>query len=442
VKSCQAWALAAYVWFAPSLRASAQPARGYVDQTTALQQSIDALPFGGVLDCRGAHYQVVTLQLKSNMTMQNCSLEAIPGSLDLTAPITIDGRGRTVENIVIRNVDVVGNRRDQTNIGYVGQEDGGRHCFRILGRVANLLIEGSSGSYCATDGIAFVSYGVSSSDNPADLPFQNITVRNSSFSFNRRHGVSAEGMNGATFDNVAFLNNGTTVGGGFTEGDLCASTVGNCFGTGFWYEDYRSDIAGGGLNDVMFSRCAFRNNFQRSLFFLTHEQPSVNGYRSRSNIRILNSWLDSGSEPLDEDYAIQFQVDGSLNNRGAVFQNILIQNTSLNGSIGLHQASNVSVLSTSIATALPWLGFGAGVTNIVFRDVNPSAKVLAAQTDPSGGSNPVVTFVATQFSTVAQSPPQTGTNLKGDVVWNSQNSSPTGWICVTGGTPCAQWAAF
>jgi len=430
------------------LLCQAADASAPADQTALLQQAIDALPPGGILDCQGASYVVSSLLLKSNMTMQNCSLTTLPGALDFASPVTIDGRGQPVANVTLRRVQVFGDRHEQTNIGYAGQEDGGRHCFRILGRVSGLVIEDSSGSYCATDGIAFVSWGVSTSDNPADLPFQNIAVRNSQFSFNRRSGISADGMNNATFDHVSFLNNGTTVAGGLAEGDLCASSPGpasgaaQCYGSGFWYEDYRTGVAGEGLSDVLFSGCVFRNNFQRSLFFITHEQPSAPNYQPRSNIRIVDSSLDAGLQPLAEDYAVQFQVDAPLAGAGALYQNIAIQNTQLSGSLGLHQAANVSVISSAIDTPLASLGYAAGITNISFRDVQPSGKTLAAALDPAGGPAPVVTYSNTPAVTSAASPPQSGTNGKGDVVWNSAASAPSGWICLSAGTPCAQWLDF
>lgn len=366
-----------------------------VDQTAILQRAIDGLPPAGVLDCQGASYLVTALYLKSDMVIRNCHLAAFPGAVDFAAPVTIDGRGHPVSDILIQNVHVTGNRHDQTNIGYAGQEDGGRHCFRILGWVANLVIESSSGSYCASDGIAFVSYGVSSSDS--DLPFRHITVRNSAFSFNRRQGVSADGLNDATFDNVSFSDNGTTLQGG-REGDRCASSAGQCYGTGFWYEDYQAGAAGEGLSNIVFARCIFRNNFQRSMFFYTRSRPSATGYQPRGKIRIVNSYLDAGVMPLAEDYALQFQVDDGLIGSGALFQDITIQNTSMDGSLGLHQAANVSVISSIITTRLPWLGYAADSTNITLQSIQPPGKQLYASLDPYGQSNPVVTYIPVQAS--------------------------------------------
>src|SRR5262245_52865295 len=102
-----------------------------VDQTSVLQSAIDALPVNGVLDCENRRYVVSALQLKSNITLQNCELETAPGSIDFAAPVTIDGRTASKSNIVIENVHVRGNRHAQSNIGYAGEEDGGRHCFRL-----------------------------------------------------------------------------------------------------------------------------------------------------------------------------------------------------------------------------------------------------------------------------------------------------------------------
>jgi hypothetical protein len=362
-----------------------------VDQTANLQQGIDALPPNGTLDCNGATYQVTALQLKSNMTIRNCNLETIPGAVDFAAPITIDGRNQPLSNITIQNVTVVGNRHGQTNIGYAHQEDGGRHCFRLLGHLTQIVIEGSSGSYCASDGIALVSYGVGSSDSPGDLPFQQITIRNSTFAFNRRQGASGDGLNDVTFDNVVFLQNGSTLPGGL-EGDQCANYEGTCYGTGFWYEDYESDVSGEGMNNVVFSRCIFRDNFQRSMYFLTHTSPSAVGYEPRGNIRIVNSYLDAGVQPLIEDYAIQFQVDDSLVGRGALFQNIVLQNNDLEGSLALRQVANMLILDSSINTTLQFLGYSSYSTEITFRDVLPSGKQLLNALTPNGQPDPVVTY--------------------------------------------------
>lgn len=362
-----------------------------VDQTASLQQAINALPPDGTIDCGGASYQVTSLQLKSNMTIRNCNLETIPGAVDFTAPITIDGRNQPLSNITIQNVAVTGNRHGQTNIGYAHQEDGGRHCFRLLGHLTQIVIEGSSGSYCASDGIALVSYGVGTSDSPDDLPFQHIIIRNSTFAFNRRQGASGDGLNDVTFDNVVFLQNGSTLPGGL-EGDQCASNSGQCYGTGFWYEDYESDTAGEGMNSLVFSRCVFRDNFQRSMYFFTRTSSSATGYAPRGNVSIVNSFLDAGTHPLTEDYAIQFQVDDSLVGLLPVFQNITLQNTEMDGSVGFRQAENVVIVSSSINTDLPYFGYSAYSTEIAFRDVLPSAKQIAASMTPNGQPNPVVTY--------------------------------------------------
>jgi hypothetical protein len=365
-----------------------------LDQTASLQEAIDALPPNGMLDCAGASYQVTTLQLKSDMTIRNCNFETIPGSVDMAAPVTIDGRNQRLSNISIQNVAVTGNRHGQTNIGYSGQEDGGRHCFRLLGHLTQIVIEGSSGSYCAGDGLALISYGAGTSDSADGLPFQHITIRNSTFAFNRRQGASGDGLNDVTFDNVAFLQNGSTLPGGL-EGDQCASYNGQCYGTGFWYEDYETGTAGEGLNNLVFSRCIFRDNFQRSIYFFTRTSSSAAGYAPRGNVNIINSYLDAGTQPLAEDYAIQFQVDDSLVGQMPVFQNITIQNSDLEGSVGFRQAVNVLIVNSSINTNIPYLGYSAYSTEIAFREIIPAAKQIAASLTPNGQPNPVVTYSST-----------------------------------------------
>lgn len=413
------------------------------DQTAVLQRAIDSLPADGTLDCENQVYAVTALQLKSGITLQNCNLQTLPGATDFAAPITIDGRQQAKSGITLRNIHITGNRHAQSNIGYAGEEDGARHCFRLLGNVANVVIENSSGNYCASDGLALVSYSESSSDDPSALPFQHIAIRNSDFSFNRRHGASADGVNDVAFENVTFSQNGTTVPGA-SEGDRCASSGGSCYGTGFWYEDYRPTVAGEGLNALAFIKCAFRGNYQRSMFFFDRGQPSAAGFRARSAIRILNSYLDSGAQPLPEDYAIQFQVDDSLVGQSAIFQDILIQNTFLAGSVGFRQVAGVLLDSSQIQTRADGLGYAAYSTGITFRDVQTFGKFLSAARTPDGGTSPSVDYVSTKNAqTYASAPPQSGSSAKGDIVWNTQaNAAPMGWICTAGGNPCTQWQTF
>ncbi len=413
------------------------------DQTAALQQSIDSLPPDGVLDCGNQRYVVTSLQLKSNMTMRNCQLETASGATDLASPITIDGRTDAKTNIIIDNVHVRGNRHNQTNIGYIGQEDGGRHCFRLLGFVSNVVIDNSSGTYCATDGIALVSYGVSNSDDPADLPFQNITVRNSDFSFNRRQGGSADGIHNLVFDNVTFLQNGTTLPGG-SEGDRCASTGESCYGTGFWYEDYRMEGPGEGLNGLSFFKCVFRGNYQRAILLLTAGRTEFSKYQPRTGIRIVNSYLDFGLQPTPEEYALQFLAKDALIGGIPVFQNVSIQNSFLDGSVGFRQTANVLIDSSQIQTRLPYLGYSTYSTDISFQNVDGSGKRLAASLDPSGRNTPQISYSAGHSNqSYAPALPESGQYAPGDIVWNTQpGASPLGWVCVAGGAPCSRWSSF
>jgi len=418
---------------------AAQP----VDSTAQLQQQVDRLPSGGVLDCGSQRYSVTSLLLKSNMTLQNCWLDTLPGQTDFAAPVTIDGRSDPKDNIAIRNVHIDGNRNGQANIGYAHQEDGGRHGFRLLGRVSHVLIENSSAVRCASDGIALVSYGVATSDAPGALPFQHIEIRNSDFSYNRRQGASADGVYDLSFENVTFSRNGTSLSGD-AEGDQCASSGGACYGTGFWYEDYRSAVAGEGLDTLLFSKCVFRENFSRSMFFITNEQPSAPGFQPRGNIHILNSYLDSGLQPLTEDYAVQFQVADALAGQNAIYRNIQVGNSFLQGSVGFRQVANAILTSDQIDTSLPLAGYAAYSTNISFRDVQASGKLLSVAFDPAGGTAPVVSYAdGANIQYFAPAPPPAGTFSKGDIVWNTQPAiGQSGWVCLAAGTPCSQWQVF
>src|SRR5262245_4363414 len=96
---------------------------GHTDDNLAIQRAINALPAYGVLDGGGATYLVGTLNLKSRMTFQNFGLKTRPSSVPLTAPVTLDGTARPISEVAIRNVNIDGNRAQQTNLLTV--EDGG-----------------------------------------------------------------------------------------------------------------------------------------------------------------------------------------------------------------------------------------------------------------------------------------------------------------------------
>src|SRR5271156_4412719 len=110
---CRSFALlicAALAGLHPGLLPAAGPGSDQTstDQTSLVQQMIDVLPPAGVLDCQGASYLVSALQLKSNMTLQNCYFRTTPGTVDFAAPVTVDGRTQPIGNVVIRNVNVYG----------------------------------------------------------------------------------------------------------------------------------------------------------------------------------------------------------------------------------------------------------------------------------------------------------------------------------------------
>lgn len=181
---------------------------GVADDTAAIQAAINALPDGYALDGFNAVYVVTSLNLKSNIAMTNFQLKTKAGTSDFVAPITINGKYSAKTNIFLFNVSIDGNRSNQTNITSP-TEDGGRHGFRVLGFVSNLTLQNCSAVYCAGDGLELFSGGVApASDAPSGLCFQNITIRDCTFNWNRRHGISGDSFNNVKFLNVTALNNG------------------------------------------------------------------------------------------------------------------------------------------------------------------------------------------------------------------------------------------
>lgn len=263
---------------------------GATDDTFAIQTAINALPSGGILTGLGKTYLTTSLYLKSNMTLRDINLLTKPGNTDFVAPITIDGDTAPKTNIALINVNVNGNRANQTG-PYSPTEDGGRHGFRLIGFVSNLKLVRCSGNYCAGDGISlFSSASKPATDAYAGLCFQNIYLEGCEFNWNRRNGMSFDSINGIRIVGCNAKFNGTDVG----------SNTGTAPKAGFDFEGYGVGTA---FNNVDIVGGDFTQNVGK-VIFQDGVNPAATGFLPRQNIRISNAHFDVSNSSFDGSVSI------------------------------------------------------------------------------------------------------------------------------------------
>jgi hypothetical protein len=302
---------------------------GIADDTLAIQSAINALPAFGVLDGNNATYLVGTLNLKSNMTFQNFSLKTRASSVPLTSPVTLDGTINAISQVTIINVNVDGNRAQQTNLLTV--EDGGRFGFRIVGVASDILIVGSSATNCATDGLEIFSDDVVTS--PGALNFANIFVINSKFQYNRRHGASVDSLQNGQFIGDTFTSNGLpspVTSGAPTEGQSAYLVGGMLYGAGLVFESYNNQT---GFNGLLIKGCISTGSARFGIQFWDPDSPASSGFVPRSHIRIESCSLDGGVSPTTGHQALEFNIASNYLGAGYTYQDITLANDTVLGTL-------------------------------------------------------------------------------------------------------------
>ena len=269
---------------------------GIVDDTSAIQDAINALPVDGILDGLGRIYVVTACKLKSNMTLQNFNFITKAGSLpsEFASPVTIGGYNdsSTYENIYILNVHVDGNRVNN-NTGTTGYaEDGGKHGFRLIGNINNVTIQNCSAKYCGSYG--FFGYrGI----NTASIPFDDVPtisqlrIIDCVSQYNKSHGSAFDSVIYLTINDCVFTNNGLDY-----MGDLGALTLsGAAYSNAIDLEGYG---IGSWVGRVNIMNCDLRSNAAGSLYIQDPVLTTDPRFEIRDTINVLGCQLDTGSHPL------------------------------------------------------------------------------------------------------------------------------------------------
>lgn len=236
---------------------------GDVDDTIAIQAALDfAIENNCWLDGSAKSYLVNGIRIMSNTKIKNITL-CHSANADMNSTLY------TISNdyckyIVLFNVHIVGNRTSQTGVeSSSNQEDGGRHCLAIRGPVEYLYIEQCSFSHSAGDGMLMFQENQSLS-----FPFRNIICIRSTFYGNRRHGISANSVDGLFFIQCCISSNGLDCANDLpsASGGMGDRFNGMLYGNGIDLEEY-DDIRGS--NNVLFLQCSIRQNARSGILILT-----------------------------------------------------------------------------------------------------------------------------------------------------------------------------
>lgn len=320
------------------------------DSTAAIQEVINNATYGSVISGLGKTYLVQSLYLKSGVRLKDFNFISIAGNVHLQSPITIGSYNVTdvIRDIVIDNVHIDGNRTNQTNL--LAEEDGGRHGFRLIGNMENIIIKNSSANYCGTDGICI--YVGAGTDAGREYYFDNIIIENCQFNWNRRHGGSGDGIKNMIFSNCEMKFNGRELNGGVTEGDKATlMPVTNLpYGNGFDMEGYGQKSR---LYNINFINCVATGNARAGILFYDPTNQMGAGFTQRENITLDNCVIDKGVHPDNNNNALSF-VCSTANRDNAIklYKDIKIINCKLDGRIVFWSVEGIVISNTNIAGGL------------------------------------------------------------------------------------------
>lgn len=337
------------------------------DDTQILQNRIDALGNNGILDGGNKTYYVTALWLKSNMTIQNMKLIAIPTSISDVSVINIGNDLETntfnkssiartsietsrnkagFRNITIRNLSIDGNRSLQKKLA-VQDRDGGKHGIVVKGFATNISIIDVNIKNCATDGISLYRGLHTNLDHGAELfAIKNITLKNVTSTNNRRHGGSGESIDGLIMENCKFNSNGLTINGGKQEGDVGAIYNGNLYGNGWDMEGYG---LGSGMRNIKISNTDFLKNMGGGIVFYDVADSKNSKFVGRGKITLNNCKIDAGVKNPTGYFALVFSSTiENKKNKIKLFSDINIVNCTLYGKLLLRSVANIQISNTKI----------------------------------------------------------------------------------------------
>lgn len=295
---------------------------GTTNDTSTFQAALDSgFP---VIDGGGKTYAISNVQVPSNIVIQNVNISVIPGSSFPITGLNINGVSSPKSNITIKDVKINGNRSQMSSFDVNTGNDGDKSCIKMSGNTSNVMIEHLTANYCGTDGLQLLSHSPAS-DNDSDLQFHDITVRDSTFKFNRRQGISADSTVNFLVSNVVAEYNGLDMAiiqsltgtnsnadltdwqsGSYTATSTCGASFaasvlhGDCGGRTLAGSPYASgiDIEGYGVGSanhnlsILVSKLLY--NAKGGLLATDQANPATTGFVIRRGYHIIGNTLDVG----------------------------------------------------------------------------------------------------------------------------------------------------
>jgi len=313
------------------------------DCTSRMQEMADeAAAIGAVIDGYSQQYNVGTIKWPSGSKVQNLRLKCIAATFDFTAPVTIDGISSPKRGYRFRNVHVDGNRESHTAIETT-IEDGGRHGWRLIGRISDLLAVNCSAIGCAGDGLALYS-GKARGTEDTDPCFRDIIFINFVSEGNRRHGWSADSFANLRFIGGSWRRNGKDLSEtdaysvGMRGARSDGTPSGNLYGRPFDVEDYG---IGSGWDGLWINGADCRENVTGVLIHAhVNSDPLAAGFSTRKNLYMRSCQLD---EPSNRWRGFPLQIYsswGASGGTGLVFENLnFVGNHMSGGPVNIRNAS-------------------------------------------------------------------------------------------------------
>lgn len=328
---------------------------GQTDDTATVQAAVDICPPGGIVDGLGLIYVVTSVNLKSDLEFRNFNFITKAGAVNFVSPVTIGAYYDTTlrENITLRNVHVNGNRVNQTGIS--GGEDGGRHGFRFIGRIENLVMEDCSATMCASDGWSyFHGLGMSTVLQYDTGLLKNAYINRCQFNSNRRHGMSLDSCDGVWFTDISANDNGVDVPGG-TEGAGGATYLGNRYGNGMDVEEYSNTTWAGNIH---FTRAEMLRNERAGMLCLQATASKADDplWVPRKGYTFTDCHFDSGVGSTATGYALQITPMDANVALGWYYDDVSIRDCTLGGKVLIQAVKNARHEGGSVVTPDPVIG--------------------------------------------------------------------------------------
>ena len=381
------------------------------DDTIAISNMISSLLPGGKLDGLGYEYTVTNCYFNSFSWIDNFRFKTLGGSNDMVTPFTIDGRTVSKQDIKVTRVYVDGNRANQSLVKMqTASEDGGRHCFRLIGRMKNISFDQISGNNSAGDGMIIYS-STSPTGNDLDFVFENISVSNFELNGNRRHGASQDSIKRLRFKKGKMTGNGLDLN---TTQPLNHGSRGDRF-NGLLYGN-ANDLEGYGVGhsvlDIQFEDVDMRGNAKGSVLQVDNTDQNAPTFSPRGDIWYIRCKLDNGVSVNKDDFAVSITCSIENTAKAPLYSKVRIIDCETSGKILLRSVANPEVFGGYINAPLGIGGF-ALLDHVV--DAAFDTRLITESTLYSDASTYVIgrgpQFLKVDPSVVRSSGPGTFTTL-------------------------------